>query len=421
MSFSMIKERPFLFAPTAPIALSARISGVYTEEQLKDAAAQALNAQELMKTRVQLNSNGTAIYEPIPEAVVSMQSFDCDFADLLRREESYIFDLSKGEYVRFFFRLQENSVMLVLFAHQLIADCDGVGFLMADVAAALAGETVEAKPVRLYDSSWLPRGVSMSLNARFSNKMLSMRWKKLKKSFSWDDRLRMTGHYWGWGTHGTSFIVDALSPEDYARLKKTADEQGVSVSSAVAAALTAASGSGQKIRCSDTVRPEGHTGLGNFSVTYAFDFIYDPMTSLWNNAYRIEEEIRARKNDPLLRYNQLLLIPQLPPTGVDSVYFSAYDKYQEPLAHNYCRMFGLSGEPSGIALTETALPMAAALDMSVLAAPVPPNCLYAVGITPFMDGLIITLRTERTCDPDDLNWFHAGVAELRLPDDESED
>lgn len=413
MSFSMIKERPFLFSPTAPIAVYTRIHGAWTEEQLHTAIGKALNSHALMRTRVKLTDSGTATYEPIPAAVVALQPFDCDFAALLRQEESHVFDLAHGEYTRFFYRAHENSMMLAVFLHQLVADCDGAGFLLADVARALTGAEPEEKPVNLYDPSWLPRGASMSLNTKISNAMLAMRWKKLKKSFSWKDRDLMAGHYWGWGTHATTFVLDALSPEDYTALKAQAEEQGISVQAAVAAALVSATGRSQKLRYSDSVRPEGYTGLGNFSITYAMDFTYDPMTSLWNNAYVVDHLIAERKNDPVLRYNQLLLIPQLPVTGIDAVYFTAYGDYKEPLAASYCQMFGLSGEPAGISITEADLPETDTLDMSVLAAPVPPNCLYAAAITPFMGGLIVTLRTEMACDPAELNWFHHAVDMLR--------
>ncbi len=413
MRFSMMKERPFFFQPSAPVGICAQIAADCTEDRLKEAITQAMNAQGLMKTRVVLSEDGTAVYESTDAAVISLQSFDCDFAQLLRQEESHVFDLAHGEYVRFFFRMQEGSVMLAALLHQLIADCTGADLLMRDIVHALTGGTVSERPVELYEPSWLPKGASMTLGTRLSNKLGAMRWNKLKKSFSWDDRTRLAGRYWGWGTHTTSFAVDALSPEEFARLQAKAEEQGVSVYAAVMAALVYATGRGQKVRYTDTVRPEGCTALGNFDITYAFEFIYDPMTTLWNNAYAIEQLLAERQDNPVLRYNQLLLIDQLPPTAVDSVYFSAYDGYKEPLANGYCHMFGLTHEPAGIAVTAMDLTDDNARTMVLPAAPVPPSCVYSAAVCTFRKGLIVTLRTEIDCKPEEMHWLHEAMNTLR--------
>ncbi len=412
MRFSIMKERPFFFQPTAPVGICAQLAGVFTEGQLKEAIAQAMNAQSLMKTRVVLSGDGTAAYESTDAAVISLQSFDCDFAQLLRQEESHVFDLEHGEYVRFFFRVQDDSVMLAALLHQLIADCTGADLLMRDIAHALAGGSVPERPVQLYEPSWLPKGASMPLSTRLSNKLGAMRWNKLKKSFSWDDRTRLAGRYWGWGTHATSLAVDALSPEEFARLQAKAEEQGVSVYAAVMAALVYATGRGQKVRYTDSVRPEGCTALGNYDITYAFEFIYDPMTTLWNNAYAIEQLLAERQDNPVLRYNQLLLIGQLPPTAVDAVYFSAYDSYKEPLANTYCHMFGLTHEPAGIAVTAMEL-TDDSRTMVLPAAPVPPSCAYAAAVCTFRKGLIVTLRTEIDCKPEEMQWLHEAMTTLR--------
>ncbi|MBQ9082448.1 MAG: hypothetical protein IJY28_02990 [Clostridia bacterium] len=406
MRFSMIKERPFFFLPAAPVGICARIAADCTEAQLTAAVTQAMNAQGLMKTRVVLSKDGTAAYEPTEAAVVVLKPFEGDFAQLLRQEESYVFDLEHGEYVRFFFRMEEHSVVLAALLHQLIADCTGAALLMEDITRILSGGTVEAHPVQLYEPSWLPKGTSMPLGTRLSNKLGSMRWNKLKKSFSWEDRARLADRYWGWGTHATSFASDTLSAEDSARLQAKAREQGVSVSAAVTAALVYATGQSQKLRWGDTVRPEDCTGLGNFDVTYAFEFTYDPMTTLWNNAYAIEQQLSDRQNTPLLRYNQLLLIDQLPPTAVDSVYFAAYDGYKEPLANGYAHMFGLTQEPAGIAVTGCA----SSSDGALIAAPVPSSCVFAAAVCSCPDGLTVTLRTELDGD---LNWLHDAMQTLR--------
>ncbi len=402
MRFSIIKERPFFFLPAAPVGVCTTIDTDCTEARLTDAVTQAMNAQGLMKTRVVLSTDGTAVYESTDAAVIVLKPFDGDFAQLLRREESYVFDLEHGEYVRFFFRIDGHTVTLAALLHQLVADCTGAALLMSDVAHILNDGTAEVRPVRLYEPSWLPKGASMPLGTRLSNKLGAMRWNKLKKSFSWDDRARLADRYWGWGTHATSFASETLSPEEYARLQVKAREQGVSVGAAVTAALVYATGQSQKLRWGDTVRPEDCTGLGNFDITYAFEFTYDPITSLWNNAYAIEQLLTARRSDPTLRYNQLLLIDQLPPTAIDAVYFAAYDGCKEPLANGYAHMFGLTQQPSGIAVTEVA--------GAQVAAPVPSSCVCAAALCTTQDGLTVTLRTELD---EELNWLHEAMQTLR--------
>lgn len=392
MNRRICEERTHLFSPNINIAMLLELAGNLPASVLQEAVSAAQKNNEILNTVIRLEDNGEAFYSeatlPHPVLAERRQAWQAVVQEQARQP----FRLAEGELVRYFCLPGASSTQLLIIAHHLAGDGLSIAILAEDILLALAGKKLTLRPFLPS-----PKGAdALSPMLRSMVKGLNRSWEKQGRVFSWEDYQELFQHYWA--GRQVEILRECLSREVTQALQRRAKQEGVTLNSVLTTAFFKACGTHCDLGLAVSIRQTEDKGMGNHASGISVKYRYEDKINFWNNARAVHRHIYHKLDDPKKRLFLLRFMSSLSPTLVDSAYFSAFCGYQNRVAKTVQRMFGYSGNPKGLSVTNlgnlSALREAGMLLDFAFIPPLVPNAKRLLGISGMNGSLQITFCAE---------------------------
>lgn len=367
MKYEINKERIWVFAPIATISTMIEVKGAITTVQLQKAISTGVGANEILKTRVVLEGEKSYFVsqqEPCYQFTVTTKQP----REILNEEEKKPFDLSKGEYLRFFLlvdKLQEEQSYshwkLLLNAHHIAGDGTSYAYLMQDILKALSGETLQAKPAQLFDMKDLPAKSNLNFPMKLLMKQMNRQWEKQERLFTFDEYQVMAQEYWK--CHKSHYETIRIKGEAYQKLIQYQKQSKLKMNTILTTALCKAASDCGEVEKQDigqavSIRKEGYEGMGNFATGVSVQYQYDSSLSFEENGARIQKQLYEKLENDKKKFFLLQFMGNIKGSLTDAIYFSALQGFENKTAKTFSNMMGYQGNPKGISVTNlTRLPI----------------------------------------------------------------
>ena len=325
-------ERFLLRLPNANVVMVALIRGRVSVEMFVRAIAGLMERHPLLRSRVELDEEGTAwlkpMDEPMPSISAASREHSGDWVEHARREFRHRFDLLEGPLVRFVL-IKSKSAEVIVNCHHAICDGMSLTILMRDLMTLLGDPTTELQGMPVppaLEGDLLPPSASGSVLARLTIRRLNGRWRKKGHEFGEKEVSRL--HEVFWERSSTDIVPWTLQREETSRFVSKCREERVTVTSALTAAAMAggaeaSSGRGVgmdrvsvAVNLRDRLRRPVDDAFGYYASAVNFGFRYDRRDSFWWNARKVNGWLRGRLTDGRVFESQLAA--SLDPGLIDS-------------------------------------------------------------------------------------------------------
>lgn len=393
------KERTHLFSPAANIVVKAEIRGGAEIESLKAAIKKAVESNGILSNKIEINDSGDAWYEAIDKPAIGIGVTDMQWEDIAARQEKIRFEVERGELLRFFIIPGGNAVQILIIAHHLAGDGLSICFLIQDIMTALSGGELEYKPIELLSPGSLPAKSSLGGPMKAMINIMNRRWRKTGKVFLLPDFVRMFEGYWS--ERETVIYSCGLTSDRLDKLNCAAKEHSVTLNSVLTTALIRAAGGKADTGLAASIRKPGYEGMGNYATGISVIYEYDEKKDFWENAGAVQKLIYNKLDSDRRKLFLLQFMGRLEPTLIDAAYFAAFDGYKNKTAVRFQKMFGFSGKPKDLSITNlTRLPIKEeygeySLDELIFSAPLVANAKRIIGAAALGKSLRLSMHVMK--------------------------
>ena len=197
-------------------------------------------------------------------------------------------------------------------------------------------------------------------------------------------------------------------------------ENKMTINTMVTTALIRASGELCDVGMAASIREKGFTGMGNYATGISIKYKYNEKNSFAQNARVVQKMIYDKLNDTSKRYFLLQFMRSIEPTLIDAIYFNACSDYNNKTAETFSKMFGYSGNPKGISITNlTRLPIEAnygeyeIIDF-VFVPPLVLNAKRIIGIATIGKKMVLSLHLNNDSKAEEhRKFFSKGMEYLK--------
>jgi NRPS condensation-like uncharacterized protein len=389
-------ERYHLFMPDINVVMKVDIGGNPDIEALKKAIESAVNANEVFTFKITVLDNGDAVYERIGKPIYSVEISNKSWTEVIRENESRIFNLSEGELVRFFILTGEEDIQLLIVAHHLAGDGKSVSYLIEDIMLSLTGKELNFKPMDFTATKEFPKGSGLNPLMKLGIKIYNRKWLKSGRIFSYSDYEKMFNSFWK--QRKTYICYGQLSGEELQVISKTANAYGVSVNSLITTAFARAYGKKADIGLAVSIRKKAYRGMGNYASGISILYTYDECKSLKENSQAVHKLIYKKLSKDKSKYFLLHFLESLEPTLLDSACMSTFGGYNNKTAKNFAYMMGYDGYPKDISITNlTRLDIRQnygkySIKNFIFTPPIVANGLRVIGIASLCESVSFTMH-----------------------------
>lgn len=342
-------ERADLFEPNIVIVMVFEIYGNPPEEKIRNAFLEAMQANEILHSRVVMDKDGTAWYEINNRIANTITVSNDSWRSILKEQEKVCFSIEKGELLRVFLMLEDNCWRVLLLAHHLAGDGKSLVYFIEDAMNALNDKKLTCKETRLLPPEELPTGSKMPFLSRLYVDKFNRKWKKSGKVFTIDEYQKMHKKYWD--NHQPMVFIESFSAEELEALKRCAEKIGVSLTSYIMTAFyqlmpvkvsagLAVDGRQDKNRC-----------MGNQATGISVDYCYNTKRSYAFNAICIQRKMRRKLQSDWRKYFVLHFMSALDGNLVDSVLMYMYGGYQNQVSEELAKIMGYKRVTRDISIT----------------------------------------------------------------------
>ncbi len=329
----LITGRIHYFDPANQIVFQITLGGAPNQADLIAAIQKAVRQHAISRLGIVLDDKGDSFFQDIPQRDVSVSVYNaaCDLPNLISEQHKIPFDVASGEFFRFFLYLLPQSTQIVIVSHHLAGDGLSMLYLIRDILSTLArpDENLPEKSLQTMEDFGYPDDSSLVPFAKLILNRINKSWNKRKKVFTHDEYLRMYDSYWR--DHALELEYAELSGADLRAFQLRCKANGVSINSAITAALLQALGT-DKVGMAVSVRPSDHEGLGNYASGLSVRCPWNEKIAFWTHTKTIHQTIHQKLHDNRRKYYVLRSLERLEPTLIDAMYFSMYTDYSNKTA-----------------------------------------------------------------------------------------
>jgi hypothetical protein len=401
----IIRERPFCFSPASQITLAVDLAGELDREELNQAIRVAVRHHARLMARIIQEGNGDCFFTVDPEddpwetAIVHLESDGPDQLEaIIHDQERLLFDVEKGELLRFFVVHHVNHLQLVIVAHHLVGDGLALVYLLRDILHRLSVTAVKTPvaPLQQHDLATLPAKVKLPLMLRLLIRSMNLQWKRSRRVFSFADYRRMYENFWE--DRETGLCTVSIAGDQLVWLMSAAELHHLSLDAILATAFLQAAGYENTAGIAVNLRDSTNEGMGHFSTGISIQQAYDANRSFWENAAAVQQRIDEKLHDDQKKYFMLKFMATLEPTLIDGAYFSAFDGLQDTAAARVRDLYGYGGSGKGVSLMnldQVPIPDRygpVGLSRLVVVPPLAPNATRVVGAVLLGDQLMLSMQ-----------------------------
>lgn len=211
-------EREDLFDPNVYISMIVKIEGNISLEQLKESIEAAYQSNESTMSRIVLEEDGTAYYEKMDKTGCKIFCDNRKWQDILKESEKKPFALWDGELIRTYIISEEDNTTVFIMAHHLAGDGKSIIYFIKDILNKLSGENLSFKRMNLVDEKLLEKKAKLLLPIRLWIKSVNRKWKKVGKTFSWEDYLKIHNKYWS--NRSSEITIEQHNETEISKMKQ---------------------------------------------------------------------------------------------------------------------------------------------------------------------------------------------------------
>lgn len=398
MKYPIWKERLHLMSPAVAVCAMASFDQPPDPGLLREAAALAVRRHAVLSCRAVIDPDGTAYLTECDKAwEVSLSPFTGDVGRLILAQEAVPFAIDEGETVRFFYGGDASRPTLVVMAHHLVCDGGSIVILMRDILRAVNGQALADQPVRLLTRGDLPAHPGLSPFLRVMMKRANAKWARSGRTFSFDEYKTMAAAYAA--SRPAEIRLRVFDAPRTQRLVRLARENDITVNSLLIAALAACLPRGESVGIAVDVNPQDRASMGNYAIGVGVCPPRDAKRSLPENAVSAHRAVVKCLNNPGKRFFLHEFMGALAPALLDSIYFSAFGGYRNPVSESLRGMCGYVDQRKGATLTNLKtldMPSDASLtyrfDTLAFVPPYIPNVRAVIGVSTYADRMTLALR-----------------------------
>jgi len=396
------KERLWIFSPVTNVVFNAEFNGCKDEARFTFAIREAINSFQAFKSKVVLDDEGKAFFIPIENANYSIEEDNRSLDTIICDQERRQFDIWNGEYLRFFYKKSPDGFNLLLIAHHIIGDGLSFTFLLEGVLKALSGEKLKLVLDKEIDMKTLSAKSKLNVPIRFMMSSMNKKWGKSEKNFTIQDYTKMAERYWE--EHSSFVKYEKLNQEEYHILIDFSKKMKLTVNTLLTTALLAADP-----KCNDcgqavSIREEDNRFIGNYASGISIKYKYNNNINFIGNAKKVQKLIREKTNNVNSKFFLMNFMNGIKPNLIDAIYFSACGFYENPVAHDFAKMFGYTGNTKGLSVTNLKLlPIVSQIENLkmkdiIFIPPLVLNAKCIIGIASLGEELYITMHIDRKID-----------------------
>lgn len=392
------KERTWVFSPVNNIAFKADIKGSITEKQLIEAITHTVNHNEMLNQKVILDEDGIAYFCKVENQKLAIEPMTKDWKNVVREQQKIPFGIDKGELIRFFYQTTQSGISLMIIVHHIAGDGISFAYLLQDILKSLSGIQIEYKKINLFDMDSLPKETQLRFPMTWLLKSMNKKWQKSGKVFEFNDYYLM--YYKYWNSHETLIDTCYIENEDYDKICRFSKANNLTINTLITTALIRASGELSDVGMAASFRKDGNTGMGGFATGVSIKYHYNEKKDFVWNGTKVQKLIYDKLNNPAKKYFLLQFMSNIEPTLIDAIYFEACGDYSNKTAKTFSKMFGYSGNPKGISITNlTKLPIEIKyneyeLTDFVFVPPLVLNAKRIIGAAAFSRRIILSLHVN---------------------------
>lgn len=363
MQENLGKHRLYLHRPSSIMVQIFALSGAVSPALFREKLSKAMNRHEYFRTRVVETRDGDAFYEEIAEAVVSLEIEEFEPAESDDEESmvdiafewaeeavQYPMAIQRGELMKHRLFTDGETMAWAVASHYLAGDAYSILYLARDVFRALDQpqyklDLLAWKPL---DISKLPDDSNLFFTARRKVKKLNQTWQKDKRSFTPNDRERMTKNFHE--AFPMKFYHTELDQETVLALRELADREGLRFTSLIGAAYYMASAEKDNLHITVSTREAGNEGAGIYQGGIQLDYPKMAMDTL-GMAKKISAKMDELLNRPTAVHHSASVLLGLEGTLIDAGYYAAFDALDNASAKTIRSMYGLSGQGRGMQIS----------------------------------------------------------------------
>ena len=329
-------ERLILRRPANHTILATRVTGPFPFSRIHSGVEKMCEIHPLLSSRITFDEDNIGWFttENVPDLEIEVlySSKQSDWMECIEREHKHVFDIEKGPLCRFILLTSSNYTDIVINCHHSISDGLSVTYLIRDLMHYLSNPSkhylLPKFPHRVIETTIQSK--ITSFRNRVLSKLVSAIWKHKGISFTQCEFEELCREFWrSHDTHVTGWKVDKVLTDS---LVYSSRKEKVTVHSALCTAFLMAQREIQKeqnpyhekVHIPVNIRKRLTVPVGDAFGFYAAPIIVKlPATSersFWNIARNYHERIRNNLTDESVF--RFLQVNMLPPTLIDSTYFS---------------------------------------------------------------------------------------------------
>jgi Uncharacterized protein containing a NRPS condensation (elongation) domain len=412
------KERTWIYSPVNNIVIKVDIKGSLLEEQLKKAIRETVDHYDMLHQKIVVDQEGNAYYQKAEIFEPVIKTMECSWEEVAKEQEHDPIAIDQGEFIRFFYQKTAKGMTILIIAHHIAGDGISFTYLVQDILRVINGEKIENKKLELYNMDKLPSQARLRASLTWLIKMMNKKWKKTGRTFDFSDYYEMHTTYWN--NRETSIYTYYLENENYDSICRYAKEKQLTINSLITTALIRASGELCDVGMAASIREKGFTGMGNYATGISIKYQYQEKNSFEENARKVQEMIYDKLNDSAKRFFLLQFMKSIEPTLIDAIYFNACSNYENKTAEAFSKMFGYSGNPKGISITNlTRIPIEDTygdyeITDFVFVPPLVLNARRIIGIASFGTKMAVSLHLNKDAsEEENRRFFYKGMEYLK--------
>lgn len=346
-------ERFLAWSPYSVVTMMARIKGDVSASALADAVAKARRRHRHLGVRIQADDAHVPWFTSegageIPIDVVPRESDD-HWIGVQQEAARVPFEFDARPSVRFILVQSPGLSELVIVCHHIICDGLSLAYLARDLMVHLGdpARAVEVLPDPVpVDRDSMPADVSLNAIVKFFVHRFNKRWEREKIFFDQEDYRNLCAAYWGNFEHKL-FSIE-LSEAETSALVERCRSEGVTVNSALTAALVGAqyavqgdkphhSSIGVAASVRDRLRSPAGEAIGFYAGMARPKYRYDGRLGFWENARRFHKEITPLYTDRHL-FGEFMTWCYLEPAILEAMHFKRLGGLVAPHQSRYQKL-----------------------------------------------------------------------------------
>lgn len=414
MKNAIDKERTWIFSPVNNIAIKVDIKGNIGEEQLKNAIKDTVNHYEMLHQKIVVDKDGYAYYERSDLFEPVIKPMESEWKEVAKEQEKIPFAIDRGEFIRFFYSRTETGMAVLIIAHHIAGDGLSFVYFVQNLMRSLAGEKTEYQKLELFNMDKLPREAGLRFPITWLIEYMNRKWRKTGKSFDFNDFYNMYDKYWE--QRETEIYTYCLEDEVYDAIERYSKENNITINTIITTALIRASGQLSDVGMAVSIRDKDFTGMGNYATGISVKYKYNENKSFAWNAGNVQKLIYGKLNNTAKKFFLLQFMRSIEPTLIDAIYFNACCGYKNKTAELFSKMFGYSGNPKGISITNlTKLPIQTRygdyeLEDFIFVPPLVLNAKRLIGIATIEKRIVLSLHISKDDEAGQhRNFFYKGM------------